>query len=77
MPRSRRRRRQDIGWFDEHPAGELPSAVTSAMAKIQDGVGRKVRAFCPDCFVLKKKTSPVSEQMSPVLKEEAQVKEQT
>ncbi|CAM9606679.1 unnamed protein product, partial [Ectocarpus sp. 8 AP-2014] len=34
--------RQDIGWFDEHPAGELPSAVTSAMAKIQDGIGRKV-----------------------------------
>lgn len=35
-------RRQDIGWFDEHPAGELPSAVTSAMAKVQDGIGRKV-----------------------------------
>ncbi|CAN0110337.1 unnamed protein product, partial [Ectocarpus fasciculatus] len=34
--------RQDIGWFDEHPAGELPSAVTAAMAKIQDGVGRKI-----------------------------------
>ncbi|CAN0329039.1 unnamed protein product, partial [Hapterophycus canaliculatus] len=33
---------QDIGWFDEHPAGEMPSAVTSAMAKIQDGIGRKV-----------------------------------
>lgn len=36
--------RQDIGWFDEHPAGELPSAVTSAMAKVQDGIGRKVMA---------------------------------
>ncbi len=34
--------RQDIVWFDEHPAGEMPSAVTSAMAKIQDGIGRKV-----------------------------------
>ena len=33
---------QDIGWFDEHPPGELPSTVTSAMAKIQDGIGRKV-----------------------------------
>ncbi|CAN0102225.1 unnamed protein product [Pylaiella littoralis] len=34
--------KQDIGWFDEHPAGEMPSAVTSAMAKIQDGLGRKI-----------------------------------
>ncbi|CAM9430402.1 unnamed protein product [Ascophyllum nodosum] len=34
--------KQDIGWFDEHPPGELPSTVTSAMAKIQDGIGRKV-----------------------------------
>eukprot|EP00903_Cladosiphon_okamuranus_P008530 g8189.t1 len=34
--------KQDIGWFDEHPAGELPSAVASAMAKVQDGIGRKI-----------------------------------
>ncbi|CAM9430112.1 unnamed protein product, partial [Ascophyllum nodosum] len=34
--------KQDIGWFDEHPPGELPTAVTSAMTKIQDGIGRKV-----------------------------------
>ncbi|CAM9148636.1 unnamed protein product [Choristocarpus tenellus] len=34
--------RQDIGWFDEHPAGQLPTAVTANMAKVQDGMGRKV-----------------------------------
>ncbi|CAM9371348.1 unnamed protein product [Chrysoparadoxa australica] len=34
--------RQDQGWFDEHPAGELPTRVTSSLAKIQDGIGRKV-----------------------------------
>lgn len=41
--------RQDIGWFDEHPPGELPSAVTAAMAKIEDGIGRKVtpHSCCP------------------------------
>lgn len=33
--------RQDIGWFDEHPAGQLPTAVTANMAKVQDGIGRK------------------------------------
>lgn len=33
---------QDIGWFDEHPAGELPGVVTAAMGDIQDGIGRKV-----------------------------------
>ncbi|CAM9424622.1 unnamed protein product [Ascophyllum nodosum] len=33
--------KQDIGWFDEHPAGQLPTAVTSNMAKVQDGLGRK------------------------------------
>ena len=26
--------KQDIGWFDEHPAGQLPTAVTSNMAKV-------------------------------------------
>lgn len=34
--------RQDIGWFDENPAGQLPTAVTANMAKVQDGLGRKV-----------------------------------
>eukprot|EP00904_Undaria_pinnatifida_P011955 jgi/Undpi1/7890/HiC_scaffold_24.g10362.m1 len=34
--------KQDIGWFDEHPAGQLPTAVTANMAKVQDGLGRKV-----------------------------------
>lgn len=34
--------KQDIGWFDEHPGGEMPTAVTANMAKIQDGIGRKV-----------------------------------
>ncbi|CAM9989234.1 unnamed protein product, partial [Sphacelaria rigidula] len=34
--------RQDIGWFDDHPAGQLPTAVTANMAKVQDGIGRKV-----------------------------------
>ena len=34
--------KQDIGWFDKHPAGQLPTTVTANMAKIQDGVGRKV-----------------------------------
>lgn len=34
--------RQDVGWFDEHPAGQLPTAVTANMAKVQDGLGRKV-----------------------------------
>ncbi|CAM9703395.1 unnamed protein product, partial [Scytosiphon promiscuus] len=33
--------KQDIGWFDEHPAGQLPTAVTANMAKVQDGLGRK------------------------------------
>lgn len=33
--------KQDIGWFDEHPAGQLPTAVTTNMAKVQDGLGRK------------------------------------
>ncbi|CAN0466100.1 unnamed protein product, partial [Ectocarpus sp. 12 AP-2014] len=34
--------KQDIGWFDEHPAGQLPTAVTANMAKVQDGLGRKI-----------------------------------
>ncbi|KAG5184898.1 ATP-binding cassette, sub-family B, member 1A [Tribonema minus] len=34
--------RQDVGWFDEHPAGQLPSMVTSLMGKVQDGIGRKI-----------------------------------
>ena len=34
--------KQDIGWFDEHPAGQLPTAVTTNMAKVQDGLGRKI-----------------------------------
>ncbi|CAM9124263.1 unnamed protein product [Phaeothamnion confervicola] len=34
--------RQDIGWFDDHPPGQLPTLVTASMAKIQDGIGRKV-----------------------------------
>eukprot|EP00611_Tribonema_gayanum_P021179 TRINITY_DN4025_c0_g2_i1.p1 TRINITY_DN4025_c0_g2~~TRINITY_DN4025_c0_g2_i1.p1 ORF type:complete len:229 (+),score=73.71 TRINITY_DN4025_c0_g2_i1:174-860(+) len=34
--------RQDVGWFDEHPAGQLPTLVTSLMASVQDGIGRKV-----------------------------------
>lgn len=33
--------KQDIGWFDEHPAGQLPTSVTANMAKVQDGIGRK------------------------------------
>lgn len=33
---------QDIGWFDMHPAGQLPTMVTSLMSKVQDGIGRKV-----------------------------------
>mmetsp|Transcript_14361 Transcript_14361/g.20338 ORF Transcript_14361/g.20338 Transcript_14361/m.20338 type:complete len:1250 (-) Transcript_14361:58-3807(-) len=33
---------QDIGWFDEHPAGQLPTTVVSLMAKVQDGLGRKL-----------------------------------
>lgn len=34
--------KQDVGWFDEHPTGQLPTAVTSNMAKVQDGMGRKI-----------------------------------
>eukprot|EP00752_Nemacystus_decipiens_P011582 g10286.t1 len=34
--------KQDIGWFDEHPTGQLPTTVTANMAKVQDGLGRKV-----------------------------------
>lgn len=34
--------KQDIGWFDEHPPGQLPTMVTANMAKVQDGLGRKV-----------------------------------
>ncbi|KAG5184894.1 ATP-binding cassette, sub-family B, member 1A [Tribonema minus] len=34
--------RQDVGWFDAHPAGQLPTLVTSLMASVQDGIGRKV-----------------------------------
>ncbi|CAM9198907.1 unnamed protein product, partial [Discosporangium mesarthrocarpum] len=34
--------RQDIAWFDANPAGQLPTAVTANMAKVQDGLGRKV-----------------------------------
>ncbi|CAN0307393.1 unnamed protein product, partial [Hapterophycus canaliculatus] len=34
--------KQDIGWFDEHPPGQLPTAVTANMAKVQDGLGRKI-----------------------------------
>lgn len=33
---------QDIGWFDEHPSGELPGAIINATEKIQNGIGRKV-----------------------------------
>ncbi|CAM9458325.1 unnamed protein product, partial [Ectocarpus sp. 13 AM-2016] len=33
--------KQDIGWFDEHPAGQLPTGVTTNMAKVQDDLGRK------------------------------------
>lgn len=33
---------QDVGWFDEHPAGQLPTVATSNMAKVQDGMGRKI-----------------------------------
>ncbi|KAG5181118.1 ATP-binding cassette, sub-family B, member 1A [Tribonema minus] len=41
--------RQDIGWFDEHPAGQLPSMVTSLMGKVQDGIGRKVADAIMNC----------------------------
>lgn len=34
--------KQDIGWFDENPAGQIPTAVTANMAKVQDGLGRKI-----------------------------------
>lgn len=34
--------KQDIGWFDEHPTGQLPTMVTANIAKVQDGLGRKV-----------------------------------
>lgn len=34
--------KQDVGWFDEHPTGQLPTAVTTNMAKVQDGLGRKI-----------------------------------
>lgn len=34
--------KQDVGWFDEHPAGQLPTAVTTNISKMQDGLGRKI-----------------------------------
>ncbi|CAM9601172.1 unnamed protein product [Chrysoparadoxa australica] len=34
--------RQDIGWFDTHKAGELPTKVAGSLAKINDGMGRKI-----------------------------------
>eukprot|EP00953_Heterococcus_sp_UTEX-ZZ885_P013590 7765-Heterococcus_DN1.PRE.2 len=35
--------RQDIGWFDSlGGSGQLPTMVTSLMAKVSDGIGRKV-----------------------------------
>ena len=34
--------KQDIGWFDANPAGQIPTAVTANMAKVQDGLGRKM-----------------------------------
>ena len=34
--------KQDIGWFDANPAGQIPIAVTANMAKVQDGLGRKM-----------------------------------
>ena len=33
--------KQDIGWFDANPAGQIPTTVTANMAKVQDGLGRK------------------------------------
>ena len=34
--------KQDIGWFDANPAGQIPTTVTANMAKVQDGLGRKI-----------------------------------
>eukprot|EP00611_Tribonema_gayanum_P021175 TRINITY_DN4025_c0_g1_i2.p1 TRINITY_DN4025_c0_g1~~TRINITY_DN4025_c0_g1_i2.p1 ORF type:complete len:270 (+),score=89.56 TRINITY_DN4025_c0_g1_i2:62-871(+) len=34
--------RQDMGWFDEHPAGQLPTLVTNRLATIADGIGSKI-----------------------------------
>eukprot|EP00611_Tribonema_gayanum_P021176 TRINITY_DN4025_c0_g1_i3.p3 TRINITY_DN4025_c0_g1~~TRINITY_DN4025_c0_g1_i3.p3 ORF type:complete len:125 (+),score=12.92 TRINITY_DN4025_c0_g1_i3:1007-1381(+) len=35
-------RLQDMGWFDEHPAGQLPTLVTNRLATIADGIGSKI-----------------------------------
>eukprot|EP00731_Ephydatia_muelleri_P002337 Em0001g2337a len=37
--------RQDIGWFDSNPSGELASRLSDDLDKIHDGIGEKLSLF--------------------------------